>query len=176
MKRRIGMQFFLPLAVYALIAGILTGIFLIFLNDDFTHFVMALVALGALLLSVCLSLMGMVLLDLLKKMSRFGFLFQAIAHLIVGATGFLYFFFRFSEPTSWSHVFFFLALFGAGLGLIYCGRSFFLFSTFSAQERFVQQFAQEAPREEIHEKPRPFNPNDVIEVDAVDVRDEEKRD
>ena len=176
MKRRIGMQYFLPLGVYALIAGILTGIFLIFLQDDFTHFVMGLVALGTLLLAVCLSLMGMVLLDLLKKASRAGYLFQGIAYLLIGAIGFLYFFFRFPERTSWNNVFFFLALIGAALGLVYCGRSFFSFLSYRAQQEFAKQFGMEEPQEEKKSDAPSYDPNQVIEVDAVDVEDKEKKD
>lgn len=176
MKRRIGMQYFLPLGVYALIASILTGVFLIFLQDDFTHFVMGLVALGSLLLSVFLSLMGMILLDFLKKASRAGYLFQAVAFLLIGATGILYFFFRFEERTSWNNVFFFLALIGAALGLIYSGRSFFSFLSYRAQQEFAKQFGFEEPEEPTQKDSPSFDPEKVIEVDAVDVEEKGEKD
>ncbi|MBO4541112.1 MAG: hypothetical protein J5736_03965 [Bacilli bacterium] len=175
MKRKIGMQYFLPSAIYALVAGILTGIFLIFLQEEFTLFVMGLVALGILLLSVCFSLMGMVLLDLVKKPQRLGFLFQGIAYFLMGGVGVFYFFFRFSEPSSWSTVFFLIAFIGGSLGLLYCGRAMFTFWSFRAQEQLAKSFMEmeESQKPKQESQRVSFDSDNVVEVDAVDV-DEEK--
>ena len=83
MKKRIGMQYFAPSAIYWLISSIVLGAFLIFLSNIFTMYVLGFVELGILALSMVLSLMGMVLLDFLKNPNRYGYLFQAASYVLM---------------------------------------------------------------------------------------------
>ena len=170
MKKRIGMQYFAPAAIYWLVSSVVLGLFLIFLSDIFKMYVLGFIELGVLALSAVLALMGMILLDLLKKPSRYGYLFQAISYLFMAAGGVIFYFFRFSEPSSWTNLFFLIGSIGSLLGSIYTVRAVFGFLSLKAGDIFAQQY-QDAlqTNEPIEEKQTKIDPDQVIEVDAVDV-------
>ena len=170
MKKRIGMQYFAPSAIYWLISSIVLGAFLIFLSNIFTMYVLGFVELGILALSMVLSLMGMVLLDFLKNPNRYGYLFQAASYVLMAAGGVIFYFFRFSEPSSWSNLFFLFGSIGSLLGSIYTVRAVFGFLSLKAGEIFAQRYEDAVqPNEPIEEQQTKIDPDQVIEVDAVDV-------
>ncbi len=173
MKRKVGFYYFLPSAVYALIVGVLVGIFAALGSDNFTAFLMAFIVIGLAALAAALSLIGMLLLDFLGKPSRYGYLFFAISNGLIAASGIMLFVIPFEEASSWKNIFLFLALIGGTLGLTYAFRSAFSFLMFQQREEFASRFQERIREEEKSDPATSLDPGQVIEVDAVDV--EEKK-